>query len=499
MDFLFPSLKTNIPFIDEAYRIALADFTGNIAPFKDGLLQHEVPCILAGLDYVAPWTRDAAINVWNGAAILVPQIAKNTLLSVLMKDPSGKIRIGGQYWDAIIWVTGAWNTYLMTGDKDFLQTAFEASRNSLEYFEETEFDDEAGLFRGPACYGDGVSAYPDAYAITKNGSSGIEDWPEANPQLRATKGAGIPMFALSTNCLYAHAYSLIPLMGKVLNLKNERIWSIKAKNLQAAINLNFWNTKKNSYRYLADKLGACDNQEGLGNCFVILFNIADQLRKKKILKGQPVTKSGIPCIWPAFERYRKEPLHYGRHSGTVWPHVQGFWADICAREGLADKFGTEFFTLAKHAVRDCQFTEIYHPDTGQIYGGLQEFQDLPSVGTFFNGIDRNSIPAYKQSNIREWNSCRRQTWSATAFIRMVLNGLLGMRFTEDGLSLHPTIPQGLDQIRSTEIHYRKAVIDVTIKGSGAKVALLKVNGKSTKEARISAHASGKYSIDIRMK
>src|SRR6185436_8261302 len=80
---LYPSLHTNDPIVNRAYRIALGDMMGNIQPFKDGLLEAPQPVILAGLDYDTPWTRDAAINVWNGVGLLWPEVARDTLLSVL--------------------------------------------------------------------------------------------------------------------------------------------------------------------------------------------------------------------------------------------------------------------------------------------------------------------------------------------------------------------------------------------------------------------------------
>ena len=60
-----PDIKTDSEILEKAYRIAAGDISGNITLFKSGLLKKEVPCILAGLDYDTPWTRDTAINVWN--------------------------------------------------------------------------------------------------------------------------------------------------------------------------------------------------------------------------------------------------------------------------------------------------------------------------------------------------------------------------------------------------------------------------------------------------
>src|ERR1051326_1976786 len=159
----FPELKTSNPAINRAYRIAVGDLLGNIRLFRDGLLDQPMLVLLAGLDYDTPWTRDTAINVWNGISLFWPDVARNTLLSVLERKQVD-VYIGGQYWDAIIWAIGAWTYYLHTGDREFLALAFDAIKNSLKYFEQTEFDSTSGLFRGPAVYGDGVSAYPDRYS-----------------------------------------------------------------------------------------------------------------------------------------------------------------------------------------------------------------------------------------------------------------------------------------------------------------------------------------------
>ena len=55
----------------------------------------------------------------------MPEAARNTLLSTLMRD-GDIVRIGGQYWDAIAWATGAWAYCCVTGDAAFLNIAYEA-------------------------------------------------------------------------------------------------------------------------------------------------------------------------------------------------------------------------------------------------------------------------------------------------------------------------------------------------------------------------------------
>ncbi|MCD6331750.1 MAG: hypothetical protein J7L89_00600 [Bacteroidales bacterium] len=57
----------------------------------------------------------------------------------------------------------------------------------------------------------------------------------------------------------------------------------------------------------------------------------------------------------------------------------------------------ELSNLADHAVRDMQFAEIYHPYTGEKYGGIQE----------------------SNGELVQWSAANRQTWSATGYIRML--------------------------------------------------------------------------------
>ena len=377
-----------------------------------------MPVILAGLDYGTPWTRDAAINAWNGASLMMPDVSRNTLLSVLERS-AGKVRIGGQYWDCIVWATGAWHHYLYTGDRDFLALALEATRNSLIHFEETEFDAQFNLFRGPG-WSDGVAAYPDVYADA-GGSSGILDWPQHNPDKVSKPGYGIPMLALSTNCLYYNAYATAEKMAGELQAPVDPLWKAKAERLRVAINTRLWDDSKGNYRFLVGPFGNCDHQEGLGSSYALLFGIADSKQSELVLANQHVTPAGLPCGWPNLSRYNARTGCFGWHMGTVWPQIQGFWAEAAARAGKFEVFGHEFFNLANHAARDKHFAEIYHPITGRPYGGLQENQG---------------------QGIILWEATSRQTWAATAYLRMVLLGLVGMRFNTDGGPLPTVHSQG---------------------------------------------------------
>ena len=432
-----PSLRTSSPEIDRAFAIALDDLALNIHPFCGGLLAREAPVFLAGASYDTPWTRDAAINVWNGGGLLHPEVARNTLVSVLERR-DGELRIGGEYWDAVVWTPGAWSLYLATGDRDFLVLALEATRNSLAHFGRTELDAELGLFRGAAVYADGISAYPDAYAGA--GHHNIMGWRDLTPAALAASGEGLPMHALSTNCAYVHAFELAGAMAAELGVPADPDWVARASSLRTAIDRHFWLPERGHYRYLIDPHGDSDVQEGFGHAFAILFGIADAEQRDSILRVQHVTGAGLPCLWPPFSRYVRDG-HAGRHSGTVWPPIQAFWAEAAARGRRGDLVGHELAALARHAVRDGQFFELYHPETGLPYGGLQE---------------------HAGAGVELWEPVAHQTWSATGFLRIVLAAVVGMRLAPDGVRFEPLLPPGIDELELTRLPYRSLTIDLHV-------------------------------------
>lgn len=464
----------------KAYRLAIGDIHSNIQPHYVPLEGKNFPCLYPGFDYCEPWTRDAAINTWNGLSFFTPQIAKNTLLAQIV-TLDGKLFITHEYWDKIIWAVGAWHYYLATHDKEFLMLAYEAICNTLEQLEENEYNAQLGLFRGPAVYGDGVSAYPPIYTRHSNiqlkGSySGISEWPKANPDISCSTGTGIPMHALSTNAIYYHVYTLMPQLEKALKIKQIDDWDTKASHLKKNINQYFWNDLKGTYDYIIDPFGGCDRQEGLGLSFVLLFNICNSGQKQAILQKTYVSPNGIPCLYPGYQRYSVvSGDNYGRHSGTIWPHIQGFWAEACLKNNYPKGFFHEFNALTKNSIRDHQFYEIYHPDTGLPYGGIQE-------------------PTLLEGEI--WNCGSRQSWSATAYLRMIFFNILGIRITTEGIIFQPHIPDNINLIEIKGLLYNDAIIDLIIKGKGNQIKSVLINQKN--ETKLKASYKGSVLVEIEM-
>ena len=433
MTYKLPRLRSDSRELELAFRAAVGDLLGNVQPWTDGRTPIR-ECLLAGLHYDRPWTRDATINSWNGVSLLWPSLARDTLESALIQDKHG-LRIGGQYWDAVIWASGAWNHYLVTGDQGFLKTVFDATRTSLALADEREFDPEDGLYRGGACFMDGIAGYPDRY-LNPDWSSGIPGWADRHPDTRHPSGEGFPAKALSTNLLYMNAWRLLPEMAAELGHEIAAHWIDRAEELRSAVRKAFWDPGNARLRYLVDPWGGCNGQEGLGWALAIVCGLLTDEESTGLVARAHVTAHGIPALWPDYERYAggDSPARYGRHGATVWPHVNAFWAEACATAGSRAAGWRELELLAGKVDRDDHFAEIYHPDTGRRYGGEQEDSGVRAI--------------------RTWRSEPRQSWCASGFIRMTTSVLFGAQPARDGLRFAPWLPEGLNRVAISGLEYR---------------------------------------------
>lgn len=471
-----PYLRTPHDDLARAFRVALGDICSNLVPFQEGQLAKPSLCLAAGLHYATPWTRDNSLSTWNGLGLLLPDVAENSLRAVLVDDPErGGWRIGGEYWDAIIWAQGAWAFYLYHGDRDFLRESLGVIERSLAYFEETEFDASRGLFRGGAFFQDGISAYPDE--LSGKFGCGVCQWVGGNPDKKHPVGFGIPWFSLSSNCLYAGAYDVVNMMRAELGEGVSPDAATKSSAIRASIHREFWNPERGTFDYLVLPDGRrCDHEEAAGFAFAILLGVATPDEAASILERTHLVPAGVPCIWPQFPRYAAYGGgHVGRHCGTVWPQVQALWARAALKAGRTDLFARQLSLMASHAARDGHFTEIYHPETGEEYGGIQEH--------------------WSDSVIKPWESVPHTCWGATGFFSLVQFGVLGMDYSPRGVRFRPFLPEGVRELDLTNITYRAMRLRVSLSGRGANIVSCRINGADA-EPFVAAEAQGDVHVEI---
>ncbi len=395
-------LSSDNPEIHDAFRLATQTVDINI---RRGILA-------AGGDYGGEWTRDIAINSWNGVSLLRPKVAERSLWSVTINRDT----IGHQYWDKILWTIAAYHHYLVTGNKEFLAQAYRCSVNTMAELELITFDTGDSLFMGPSVFNDGIAAYPEPIYEPDNYSSGVLDHKNS-----------YHIKCLSTNCVYYGAYIALSRMSSLVDEKSEtsKIYQRKAEGLKKNILKNFYNSEKNTFNYLIDHRGKVDtSQEALGLSFAVIFGVIDGEKANQLVKNAVVSKYGITSISPDFPRYSKDMP--GRHNNIIWPMVNGFFAKAAIETKNYETFNHEFSSLTHLALDEDKgnynFREVYNPYSGKPDGGYQAWGE--------------SRPNY------HWESCKFQTWSATAYISMVINGLFGMKFNTESLSFAPFLPEG---------------------------------------------------------
>ncbi|MHB8955516.1 MAG: HzsA-related protein [Pirellulaceae bacterium] len=435
---------------------------------RTGLLTGDPPKLIrAGGDYQDPWTRDASVNSWNAASLLAPMIARNTLWAVCERLPNDRLIIqrDNQWWDKLIWVTAAWNHFVTTGDREFLMAAYEATAESLAEMSQTRFDREYGLYQGPSHLADGIAGYPAPFDDPKGSSSFILDHPGSES-----------MMTLSANCIAYHALCCAARMAKALHAEADVIeaWRGQADALKTAIERQFWIPSKNSYAYFLHGSGAlrgtpADFQEATGVSLAVLLGVADSERAQKLVEQARTTDFGIALVEPEIPRYSAEQP--SRHGRMVWPMAQGYWASAAARTGNVGRFQQEVESLASLAKNSgWNFREIYHPASGAPDGGWQ------------SGI--------------HWDSCSHQTWSATAYLRMIHDGMCGMAFEPEGLRLAPTLPAAWGPVALTGISYRDMMLDVHLAGRGRRVVSVVMDGVHVDAPFVPCDLRGSHRLEI---
>lgn len=426
----------------------------------------------AGGGYQEPWTRDAAINSWQAASIILPQIAHDTMLMVCeVRDGVTLLAQDDQWWDQIIWVVAAWRHFLVTGDREFLREAYGIGVRSAQILHDVRYAPAWGLYQGPAVMQDGISGFPDSVrSPDRYGAAGSLDHPLA-----------FGIMCLSTNLIYVEAYSCLAAMARELGIV-ESTYGDRRTALAGAIEERFWSPDAASYGYFllprADDDGVVSleldlHQEALGLAFAVLFDAAPAQRARELVRTTHREPKGVVNVWPHLQDF--DAAHPGRHNALCWPMVMGYWAQAAAHSGDVASFAADLTHLVDLvAGSGYHFFETYNARTGATDGGWQ-------AG-------------------RSWESEPDQTWSATALIGAVLTGLFGLEFAPAGVRLHPTVPPGFAPVTLRNLRYRGCVLDVELEGEGTDVVELRVDGLRVDPAapiHLSADLVGSHHVVVR--
>lgn len=82
---------------------------------------------------------------------------------------------------------------------------------------------------------------------------------------------------------------------------------------------------------------------------------------------------------------------------------------------------------------------------------------------------------------------------------LLLRGILGISLSPEGMSLKPVIPEVLGGSKTlSQLQYREALLDISIHGTGDKIASFSIDSVRQEHAYIDAGITGRHRIDIVM-
>lgn len=432
----YPSYSSSIPLVTALHNMSLEELEKNKT--ADGKLYN------TGAKWEGVWTRDVSYSFLLSLAYLDPEIAKRCLMKKVKNGVIVQDTGSGGSWpvssDRMTWVLAAWEIYKVTGEQEWLDQIFPIIKKSVDIDFETIY-------------------YPESLAL---GESSFLDWREQTYPVWMKPIDIYRSENLGTNAVHFRTYKIL---AKMCDLKGEdsKVYKKRAIHLQEKMNEELWMKDKGyyaQYLYGRNHLSVSPKSEALGEALTVLFDIAEEKEQKSIIANTPVSPYGVPCISPQISDMKPY------HNNGVWPFVQAYWNMAAAktknekalRHGLAAMYRAAalFLTNKENLVAET---------------GLAE-------GTAINSD--------------------RQLWSVAGNLAMVYRIFAGMYFETDKLVFEPIILKeygGTQEIKGFK--YRKAELDITIKGYGTVINKFLVDGQDQKP-EISADLTGKHTIVIEM-
>ncbi|HEX2081711.1 MAG TPA: glycosyl hydrolase family 65 protein, partial [Longimicrobium sp.] len=433
----FPRLQSPERLVDALYRMSLEELTQLVR--DDGALS-------AGAKWPGVWTRDVAYSSVLALAIVAPDAVRRSLMAKV--DSAGRIiqdtGTGGSWpvsTDRMTWALAAWELYAVTGDRDWLRTAFDVIDRSAMDDLHAVFDPRTALARGETSFMDWRE----------------QSYPRWMDPRDIAQSAGI-----GTNVVHFATWHILAEMARLLGEE----WGpggMGAGHAQA-MNEYLWMPEQGYYgvfRYGRLYPVLAPRSDVLGNALAILYGAVDGARRDTLAARMPVVEFGAPTFWP----YIPNIPHY--HNGALWPFVSAFWTWASAEAG--NTAGVE------HGL-----ASLYRP--AALF--LTNKENMVASTGHFDGTELNSD---------------RQLWSVAGNLAASYRVLFGMRFDADRLRFAPMVPPAYGGERTlSNLRYRGATLTVTVRGHGDGIARVRIDGRPAERAEVPATLTGAHTVEIEM-
>jgi Bacterial alpha-L-rhamnosidase 6 hairpin glycosidase domain len=437
----FPRLTSPQSLLDATYRLSLEELTQLVR--EDGALS-------AGAKWPGVWTRDVALSSLLGLAFVEPDAVRTSLMRKV--DATGRIiqdtGTGGSWpvsTDRMTWALAAWEVYAVTGDRDWLRTAYDVIARSAEADEHVALDRATGLFRG---------------------ESSFLDWREQSYPRWMQPADIYQSQALGTNAVHHGAYRVLAQMANDLGEPSARaaLWRARADTLRSAMAERLWIPalgRHAQFIYGRTAMSRSARFEALGEALALLTGVTPQAQWTTVIQQGPLMSAGTPTFWPFIAGV---PFY---HNGTVWPFVTAYWAWAAADAGDANVVAHAIMTMTRA-------TALF----------LTNKENLVAETGHFDGTALNSD---------------RQLWSVAGSLAVQYRLLFGLRLEHDRLRFQPVVPglyAGDRELRG--LRYREATLTVRVRGSGARVRSATLDGVPLERAEVPATLRGEHVVELVM-
>ncbi|MGA7160816.1 MAG: glycogen debranching protein [Bacteroidota bacterium] len=434
----FPAYSSSSVLSEALYNKSLEEMTEDLRP--DG-------AFMAGAMWPGVWTRDISYSSLLSLAIIAPDAVKTSLLAKTNNSRIIQDTGTGGSWpvssDRMIWALAAWEVYKVSGDKEWLQKAYEIVSNSASDDLHTLLDPRTGMFHG---------------------ESSFLDWREQTyPRWMDPKDI-FQSENLGTNAVHYETYQVLAAMASALGESPTRYFQT-AEDIKEGVNKYLWIAKKGYYgQYLYGRnfSSLSPRAESLGEALCVIFGIADSSRAYQVIKNTPVTDFGITCIYPQI------PDVPPYHNDAIWPFVESYWAWASAM-------------------------------THNVNSVTRAISSEYRAAAFFLSNKENMVASTGDFMGTQINSSR-QLWSVAGNLAIVYRVLFGMTFFPDSLHLAPCIPDGFFGTKTlTNFVYRKSRLTISIEGTGDNVDHVTIDGVRIPGSSVPTTLEGDHVIVVVMR
>lgn len=434
----FPVMRSPELLIDALYRMSLEELTQLVR--EDGALS-------AGAKWPGVWTRDVAYASVLALAIVAPDAVRKSLMAKV--DSAGRIiqdtGTGGSWpvsTDRMTWALAAWELYAVTGDREWLRTAYDIIERSARADLHAALDPATGLVKGETSFMDWrEQSYPR--------------WMDPRDIAQSA--------ATSTNVVHLATYRILADMEGALGIDGS-VWPARYAALRGAIERHLWQPEAGRhavFRYGRNFSSPAPRSDALAEALAIIYGAADEQQQARIAASLPLVEFGAPTFWP----YIPNIPHY--HNGALWPFVNAFWTWASAEAGNT--------AAVEHGL-----ASIWRP--AALF--LTNKENMVASTGHFDGTELNSD---------------RQLWSVAGNLAASYRVLFGMRFMPDRLAFAPMVPPAYAGERTLAgLRYRGATLAITVRGHGDGVASVRIDGRPAEHAEIPAALTGAHTVEIEM-